>query len=156
MLTSLDEIFDMDRLLKLTFLLLCPVEIYGDLLKTECFSCLELCITMRKLLADAKGTYTKSFVSTYKWKQILSKALHFPFAVNITMRKLLLDAKVSRFYTKSCMVNQRSHQFYFLVLIRKIIFGLKQELSSCNSVCVERNDLTSTLPFFKDIFLYVC
>lgn len=67
MVPGLMNIFDMDRLLKRTFLLLCPVEIYGDLLKKGCFSCLELCVTMRKLLPDTKGTssYTqKKFVST--------------------------------------------------------------------------------------------
>lgn len=66
MLPGLKEIFGMDRLLRRTLLLLCPVQMYIDLLKTGCFSCLELCITMRKLLADAKKTYsnTKCFVST--------------------------------------------------------------------------------------------
>jgi hypothetical protein len=65
MLQNLESVFDMDRLLKRTFLLLCPVEIYVYLLKTGSFSCLELCITMRKLLPDKTSTsYTQSFVST--------------------------------------------------------------------------------------------
>ena len=64
MLPGLKNVFDMDQLLKRTFLLLCPVEIYGDLLKTGCFSCLELCVTMRKLLPDKNSnSYTESFVS---------------------------------------------------------------------------------------------
>lgn len=67
MLPDLNEVFDMDPLLKRTFLLLCPVEVYGDLLRsTECFSCLELCVTMRKLLPETKTTsssYTPDFVS---------------------------------------------------------------------------------------------
>ena len=65
MLPDLNTVFDMDRLLKRTFLLLCPVEIYGDLLKAKRFSCLELCVTMRKLLPDTKVTtsYTQEFVS---------------------------------------------------------------------------------------------
>ncbi len=65
MLPALKDIFNMDRMLKRTFLVLCPVELYGDLLKTGCFSCLELCATMRKLLADTKKhySYTPSFVS---------------------------------------------------------------------------------------------
>ena len=56
----------MDRLLKRTFLLLCPVKIFGDLLKNGSFSCLELCVTMRKLLPDTKEESYKeeSFVST--------------------------------------------------------------------------------------------
>jgi hypothetical protein len=60
------NVFDMDRLLKRTFLLLCPLKIYGDLLKNGCFSCVELCVTMRKLLQETKGhrSYTQSFVST--------------------------------------------------------------------------------------------
>ena len=72
MLPDLKDLFDMDRLLKRTFLLLCPVEIFGDLLKSECFSCLELCVTMRKLLPDTKDSfsYTESFVS----------AAYFPFS----------------------------------------------------------------------------
>ena len=57
----------MDPLLKRTFLLLCPVDVYGDLLRsTERFSCLELCVTMRKLLPETKTTsssYTQDFVS---------------------------------------------------------------------------------------------
>ena len=65
-LLDLNEVFDMDPLLKRTFLLLCPVEMYGDLLKNKRFSCLELCVTMRKLLPDTKTTssYTQEFVST--------------------------------------------------------------------------------------------
>ena len=65
MLPSLKDIFDMDRLLKRTFLLLCPVEIYESLLKTTWFSCLELCVTMRRLLPDTTGSssYTNKFVS---------------------------------------------------------------------------------------------
>ena len=54
MLPSLKDVFDMDRLLKRTFLLLCPLEIYEDFLKKECFSCLEMCITIRKVLHDVK------------------------------------------------------------------------------------------------------
>ena len=49
---DLKDIFDMDRLLKRTFLLLCPVEQFGYLLEQGCFSCLELCVTLRKLLLD--------------------------------------------------------------------------------------------------------
>ena len=65
MLPGLKDVFDMDRLLKRTFLMLCPVEMYGDLLKTRCFSCLELCVTMRKLLPDkTSSSYTPNFVST--------------------------------------------------------------------------------------------
>ena len=66
MLPDLMNVFDMDRLLKRTFLLLCPLEIYGDLLKNGCFSCLELCVTMRKILQDTKGNrpYTQNLVST--------------------------------------------------------------------------------------------
>jgi hypothetical protein len=65
MLPVLENVFHMDRLLTRTFLRLCPVEIYGDLLKNGCFSCLELCVTMRKLLPDTKtsSSYTQSFVS---------------------------------------------------------------------------------------------
>lgn len=66
MLPDLKDIFNMDQLLKRTFLLLCPVEMYGDLLKTGLFSCLELCVTIRKLLPDTKDSfsYTDNFVST--------------------------------------------------------------------------------------------
>ena len=68
MLQDMQKIFDMDRLLKRTFLMLCPIDIYDVLLETGLFSCQELCITMRKLLPDTKGTssYTKDFVSTFK------------------------------------------------------------------------------------------
>ena len=68
MLPDLKNIFEMDPLVKRTFLLLCPVEIYGDLLQTACFSCLELCVTMRKLLSNTKGSssYTENFVSTLR------------------------------------------------------------------------------------------
>ena len=98
MLSGLKEIFDMDRLLKRTFLLLCPLEMYGDLLKTGCFSYLELCITIRKLLVDVKWTYAKSIVSTNESK-FSHKHCIFPFLVNIIMRKLLPDTKVTIFYT---------------------------------------------------------
>ncbi|CAB4038590.1 Hypothetical predicted protein, partial [Paramuricea clavata] len=64
MLKNLESVFDMDRLLKRTFLILCPVEIYVYLLKTGSFSYLELCITLRKLLPDkTSGSYTQGFVS---------------------------------------------------------------------------------------------
>ena len=65
MLPYLNELFDMDPLLKRTFLLLCPVEMYRDLLTTDRFLCLELCVSMRKLLRDTKITssYTREFVS---------------------------------------------------------------------------------------------
>ena len=55
----------MDRLLKRTFLLLCPVEIFDHLLEEDCFSCLELSVTMRKVLPDTKNSssYTPEFVS---------------------------------------------------------------------------------------------
>ena len=68
MLPGLKDIFCMDPLLKRTFLFLCPVEIFRDLLKSGFFSCLELCVTMRKLLPDTKDShsYTESFVSTRK------------------------------------------------------------------------------------------
>ena len=68
MLPGLKDTFHMDRLLKRSFLLLCPVEMYRYLLKTEFFSCLELCVTMRKLLPETKGStsYTQSFVSIHK------------------------------------------------------------------------------------------
>ena len=72
MLPDLNEAFDMDPLLKRTFLLLCPVEVYGDFLRsTERFSCLELCVSMRKLLSETKisSSYTREFVSI--WKCIL-------------------------------------------------------------------------------------
>ncbi|CAB4005504.1 Hypothetical predicted protein, partial [Paramuricea clavata] len=65
MLQNLESAFDMDRLLKRTFLILCPVEIYVYLLKTGSFSCLELCITMRKLLPDKTSfSYSESFVKS--------------------------------------------------------------------------------------------
>lgn len=65
MLPGLKDIFNMDRLLKRTFLLLCPVDIFGHLLNSGFFSCLELCVTMRKLLPEeTSSSYTETFVST--------------------------------------------------------------------------------------------
>ena len=80
MLPGLKDTFDMDRLLKRSFLLLCHVEMYGDLLKTECFSCLELCVTMRKLLPETKisTSYTPSFVSTSRITKTNS-----PFSISV-------------------------------------------------------------------------
>jgi hypothetical protein len=77
MLPGLKDIFDMDPLLRRSFLLLCPVEVYGDLLKTECFSCLELCVTLRKLLPETKTrtSYTPSFVSTSRMAEANSSFL---------------------------------------------------------------------------------
>lgn len=120
MLPGLKETFDMDRLLKRTFLLLCPVEVYGGLLKKGWFSCLELCMTIRKLLADVKWTYTKNFVSTYKCSQskFSQQCCMFHFPVNITMRKLLPDTKVTSFNTKSFYVYKNTRllcRFPFLV-----------------------------------------
>ena len=64
MLPDLSDLFDMDRLLKRTYLLLCPVEMYGDLLKTGLFSCLELCVTMRRILPEKMGcSYSETLVS---------------------------------------------------------------------------------------------
>lgn len=66
MLPDLTEIFKMDRLLKRTFLLLCPLQMFGKLLKTGCFSCLDLCVTLKKLLSFPQAGYsiTPKFVST--------------------------------------------------------------------------------------------
>ena len=63
----------MDRLLKRTFLFLCPVEIYRSLSTEKCFSCLELCVTLRKVLPDTKDSYayTKDFVNTNKMTLIM-------------------------------------------------------------------------------------
>ena len=75
MLPDLINVFNMDRLLKRTFLLLSPVDIYGDLLKTtKCFSCLELCVTMRKLLPDTKtnDSYNLDFVSVFPFLSCLT------------------------------------------------------------------------------------
>ena len=64
MLPGLKDLFDMDRLLKRTYLILCPVEMYGDLLKNRLFSCLELCVTMRKILPEKTSSeYAPTFVS---------------------------------------------------------------------------------------------
>ncbi|XP_046861651.1 E3 ubiquitin-protein ligase rnf213-alpha-like [Xenia sp. Carnegie-2017] len=51
-LENLKKIFEMDPLIKRLFLLLCPLEIYHELLKTGLFTFLELCFTMRKLISD--------------------------------------------------------------------------------------------------------
>ena len=64
MLPDLKGLFDMDRLLKRTYLILCPVEIYRDLLDTRLFSCLELCVTMKNILCEKpSSSYTETFVS---------------------------------------------------------------------------------------------
>ena len=63
-LPDLNDLFYMDRLLKRTYLVLCPVEMYGELLKTGLFSCLELCVTMTKKLLDEKSrSYSEALVS---------------------------------------------------------------------------------------------
>ena len=42
----------MDRLLHRSLLLLSPIDMYKDLLRTGHFSALEVCVTMRKMLPD--------------------------------------------------------------------------------------------------------
>ena len=66
MLPGLKDMFKMDQLLKRTYLILCRVEMFESLLKmTNCFSCLDMCVTMRILLPETKTTrsYTPDFVS---------------------------------------------------------------------------------------------
>ena len=60
-LPVLKDLFYMDHLLKRTYLILCPAEMCRDLLKSGCFSCLELSVTMRRLLADKSSSYLKLF-----------------------------------------------------------------------------------------------
>ena len=52
LLPELSRLFGMDRLLPRSLLLLSPIEMYKDLLRTGHFSALEVCVTMKKMLPD--------------------------------------------------------------------------------------------------------
>ena len=52
LLPELSRLFRMDRLLPRSLLLLSPIEMYKDLLRTGHFSALEVCVTMKKMLPD--------------------------------------------------------------------------------------------------------
>ncbi|XP_046861312.1 uncharacterized protein LOC124454581 isoform X2 [Xenia sp. Carnegie-2017] len=51
-LPDVEKMFHVDPLLRRTYLLLCPLKIFGDLLKKKHFTLLELCFTIRKLIPD--------------------------------------------------------------------------------------------------------
>ena len=51
-LPELSRLFRMDRLLPRSLLLLSPIEMYKDLLRTGHFSALDVCVTMKKMLPD--------------------------------------------------------------------------------------------------------
>ncbi|XP_046861644.1 E3 ubiquitin-protein ligase rnf213-alpha-like [Xenia sp. Carnegie-2017] len=51
-LPKIEKMFRVDPLLRRTYLLLCPLKIFGDLLKEKYFTLPELCFTIRKLILD--------------------------------------------------------------------------------------------------------
>ncbi|XP_046860850.1 E3 ubiquitin-protein ligase rnf213-alpha-like [Xenia sp. Carnegie-2017] len=54
LLPEVEKMFLVDPLVRRTYLLLCPLKIFGDLLKINHFTWLELCFTIRKLLPDVE------------------------------------------------------------------------------------------------------
>lgn len=68
MLPDLSSLFEMDRLLPRSFLLLSPIEVYRDLLGTGHFSVFEVCATLRRILPDeGSSSYTEPFVSGHSF-----------------------------------------------------------------------------------------
>ncbi|XP_046861759.1 uncharacterized protein LOC124455046 isoform X2 [Xenia sp. Carnegie-2017] len=122
-LQDLKKVFNMDPLIRRGFLLLCPLEIYHELLKTGLFSFLELCFTMRKLLSDrylSSGNLVETLV---KFLEELDKTLihvcepkDFPKAKFDETNSLLISLKTIAKNVKNYLP---LHQVKFLCCLAK-------------------------------------
>ena len=66
MLPELCDLFAVDRLFQRSLSLFCPIDMYGDLLRSGYFSVTDLCISMRRLLPQRfQYMQTDALVSRY-------------------------------------------------------------------------------------------